>query len=387
MLSQISFKHIPLPEIRFGAGCRDGLVKEVQRLGKEAALIVTDKGVRAAGLADPLAAALDEAGIHFAVFDGVEPNPQVGNVEEGATALRDLGDAVVIALGGGSALDCGKAVALAGPNPAMAAGELAFPCNPERPGQPVIALPTTAGTGSENNMFAMITDPQQTRKLYVAHRSIIPRSVFLDPELTTGLPRYPTATCGFDVLTHALEAYLSPIANPYTDALALECIRDVGLYLPRACADGQDLEARSRLLVASSNASIAFGQAGLGAVHGLGHAIGSHLHIAHGQALAAVMPEVLRFNLEASLPRLARVAFALGKGETGRDEAENARAAVTAVTELIDTVGICQNITDLGGKPEQVDDWVQDAMSDFVMRTNPRRVTKDDAAALLMASF
>jgi alcohol dehydrogenase len=212
MLSGNAFVIRPLPTLIFGEDTSLQVATHVKALGLSAVLFVTDEALRKTGLADPVVDALRSAGIEVEVFDGVEPNPTDRNVEAGAERLRRLGSAGVIAFGGGSSMDCGKAIALLARNaetvPALQAG------SPANPGAPVIAVPTTAGTGSETNSACVITNSQMGRKTYVMHPSITPAIAVLDPKLTLGLPPYPTATCAFDVLTHAIEALVSLRATP-----------------------------------------------------------------------------------------------------------------------------------------------------------------------------
>ncbi|MFN9926695.1 MAG: iron-containing alcohol dehydrogenase family protein, partial [Phenylobacterium sp.] len=204
----------PLPTMVFGAGSSRRIADHVRSLGASSALIVTDRQLHAVGLTQPLIDALRAANIAVEVFAEVEPNPTDRNVEDGAAVLRNLPDACVIAFGGGSSMDCGKAIALLEPNAATVI-QLQSTA-PARLGRPVIAVPTTAGPGSETNSACVITNIQMGRKTYVMHPSITPKVAIVDPELTLGLPAYPSATCGFDVLTHAIEALVSARATPYS---------------------------------------------------------------------------------------------------------------------------------------------------------------------------
>ena len=238
-----------------------------------------------------------------------------------------------MAVGGGSPIDAAKGIALAAVNPergraldyrsAFAAAAL-----------PIVAVPTTAGTGAETNAFGVVTDPQTRRKFYVGHASSLPAAAILDPELTVGLPPSATAATGMDALIHALESYLSRRANPWSDGIALQVIRMIGVNLPRAFADAADREARAQMLLAAHLAGVGMATTGLGICHAIGHSLGGRFGIAHGVALTLVLPQVLRFNLVACEERLADVAFALGAGNTARPTAGNATAAIDAVTGL-----------------------------------------------------
>ena len=296
MLSNENFVAAPLPTIVFNRGAAQQLSNHIQALGKTSALIVTDKNLAASGVLDPVIDALKAANLKVEIFDGVEPNPTDLNVEAGAAKLKELGeDAVVVPIGGGSSMDCGKSIALLDANPGTVEAMQASVPNPAK--TQVIAVPTTAGTGSETNSACVITNTRLGRKGYVLHPSITPAFSILDPDLTVGLPAYPTATCGYDVLTHAVEAFVSNRTNAYSDSIALTAIGKVADHLREAVADGSNVEARSQMLLGSAMAAMAFNVAGLGSVHGTGHAISARLNAAHGQTLATMLPHVMEFNM------------------------------------------------------------------------------------------
>lgn len=386
MLSDSTIKIQPLPRIVFGAGSSGEIAKHAAETKKSRALLVTDAGLVKAGIAGDIANRMKDGGFEVAIFDGVEPNPTDKNVAAGVAKLRALGDAVVVALGGGSSMDCAKAIALL-VNNAGHPRDFGYGCKPEKPGAPVVAIPTTAGTGSETNLVGVITDTEHNRKIYVAHPSVQPRVAVLDPKLTVGLPPYPTATCGFDVLTHAIEAYTSRVANPYTDGIAIQAVRMAWTHLPRAFSDGSDLEARSQMLLASAMAAVAFNVVGLGAAHGTGHPIGARFHAAHGQTLATMLPHVMRFNLDARAAKYAAIGAAIGVAKPGVSDADNAKACIAAVEGVIAQLGLRKKLGDLGASKGDIAQLVEDALQDLTMRTNPRKVTADDARALFEAAL
>ena len=245
-------------------------------------------------------------------------------------------------------------------------------------------MPTTAGTGAETNSFGVITDEAAGRKSYIGHPSVLPRACILDPELTLGLPPAATAATGLDAMTHSLESLLSRNPNPFAEALALQVIRTVAGYLPRAVADGADLEARSQLLFASHLAGI--GQAsgtGVGLIHALGHALGTHGRLPHGTALAAVMPQVLAFYLGTRDRELALVGIALGVASPRDPVAEAARAGVDGVAALIAAVGQRRTLRDLGLGPDLIPALVADALADPAINNSPRLPTAAEATTIL----
>ena len=380
MLSTENFTVRPLPTIVFNRGAAKDLNNHIQSLGKTAALIVTDKNLAASGLLDPILEALRAANLSVEVFDSVEPNPTDLNVEAGAARLRELGDAVVVPIGGGSSMDCGKSIALLASNPGKV--EEMQGSEPTPAVAPVIAVPTTAGTGSETNNACVITNTRLGRKTYVVHPSITPVFSVLDPDLTVGLPTYPTATCGFDVLTHAIEAFVSIGANAYSDTIALEAISKVAGNLRKVVADGKDIEARSQMLLGSAMAAQAFNVTGLGSAHGTGHAISARLDVAHGQTLATMLPHVMEYNMGVREEKYAEVAKILApKG------AATGSGAIDAVLELRSDIGIDRSITDLGGEGNLLNILLEDAMADPVNRTNPRTVDQAGFEAMYNAAW
>jgi alcohol dehydrogenase len=202
----------------------------------------------------------------------------------------------LVAVGGGSSIDAAKGIAIAAVNP-QRGRDLDYRREFAVPGLPIVAVPTTAGTGAETNAVGVVTDPATHRKFYVGHASTMPAAAILDPALTVGLPRAVTAATGMDALTHALESYLSLHPNPWSDGIALQAIRMIAANLPRACDDGADLEARSQMLLAAHLAGVAFANTGLGLCHAISHSLGGRWNIAHGVALSMLLPDVLRFNL------------------------------------------------------------------------------------------
>ena len=380
MLSNENFTVRPLPTIVFNRGAAKDLNNHIQALGKNAALIVTDKNLAASGVLDPILEALRAANLSVEVFDGVEPNPTDLNVEAGAEKLKELGDAVIVPIGGGSSMDCGKSIALLASNPGTV--EEMQGSVPKPAAAPVIAVPTTAGTGSETNNACVITNTRLGRKTYVVHPSITPAFSVLDPDLTIGLPTYPTATCGFDVLTHAVEAFASVGANAYSDTIAVEAIRKVAGNLRKVVADGQDIEARSQMLLGSAMAAQAFNVTGLGSAHGTGHAVSARLNAAHGQTLATMLPHVMEYNMSVREEKYAEVARLLVP--TGP---ATGAGSIDAVLQLRSDIDIDRSITDLGGEGNLLSVLVEDAMADPVNMTNPRPVDQTGFETMYNAAW
>ena len=278
-------------------------------------------------------------------------------------------------------MDCGKSIALFAANNNDTVEEMQA-SSPTPAQAPVIAVPTTAGTGSETNNACVITNTRLGRKPYVVHPSVTPSFADLDPDLTVGLPKYPTATCGYDVLTHAIEAFVSIRQSAYSDAIALEAIGKVATHLRNAVNDGEDIEARSQMLLGSAMAAIAFNVAGLGAVHGTGHAISARLNAAHGQTLATMLPHVMEFNMserEEKYEQVARVLAPSGPA-TGT-------GAIDAALALRSDIGIDNSISDLGGEDDLLPTLIEDAVADPVNYSNPKRVDADSIEKMYRAAW
>jgi len=380
VLANESFIARPLPTLVFSKGSSLALSDHIQSLGLGAALVVTDANLAATGVLDGVLDALKTAGLKVEVFDGVEPNPTDKNVEAGAEKLRELGDACVVPIGGGSSMDCGKSIALLAANPGTV--EALQASTPAAATAPIIAVPTTAGTGSETNNACVITNTRLGRKTYVMHPSITPAFAVLDPELTVGLPSYPTATCGFDVLTHAVEAFVSTGSSAYSDSIALSAIAKVATHLRDVVQDGADLEARSQMLLGSAMAAMAFNVAGLGSVHGTGHAISARLDAAHGQTLATMLPHVMEYNMSERSEKYAEVARVLAPSRSA-----SGASAIDAVLELRSDIGIDRSISALGAADDLLTVLVEDATADPVNFSNPVPVEPAALESLYRAAW
>jgi len=372
--------------VLFGVGEIERLPEAVAAVGASRVFVVTDPGIRGAGVIDHVLGILTAAGLETGLFGDVEPNPGASSVERAAADLRAFGldDTVVVPIGGGSAMDTAKALDLRATND-LPVWELDYDGPRLNPGRPVIAVPTTAGTGAETNSYGVITDDIAGRKGYIGHPSLLPRVTILDPGLTIGLPRAATASTGIDAMTHSLESLLSANPNPFAEAIALGVIRTIGQWLRRAVADGTDLEARSQMLMASHLAGV--GQAsgtGVGLVHALGHSIGTRGRLAHGTALATVLPEVLRFYRGHRDPELALVGIALGVASAAEHEATGAGAAIGAIDQLLRDVDQRPRLRALGlGDDVAIDQIASDAMDDAAIRNSPRLPSLEETRAIL----
>jgi len=372
--------------VYFGVGAIARLPELVAAVGGSRVFVVTDPGVRRSGVVDRVLAILADTGLEAATFDEVEPNPAASTVERGAAALLAFGleGTVVVPVGGGSSMDTAKALDLRAVNDPLSVWELEYDGTSLLPGRPVVAVPTTAGTGAETNSFGVIIDEVAGRKGYIGHPSLLPVATILDPALTVGLPPAATAATGIDAMTHSIESLLSANPNPFAESTAIGVIRTVVTWLPTAVADGTDLEARSQMLLASHLAGV--GQAsgtGVGLVHALGHALGTRGRLAHGTALAAILPEVLDFYRGIRDRELAMVGVALGVASPTEDDATAAGAAIGAIRRLCAQVGQRQKLRALGFDDATLDLVTEDAIADAAIRNSPRLPTPEEARSIL----
>jgi len=374
------------PAAHFGAGSIAHLPDLVSAAGGQSALVVTDSALAATKVIAEVTDVLAGAGLPVTVFAGVHPNPTTADLAAGATVAAGLLTArpVVVAVGGGSPIDAAKGIALAAVNP-QRGRELDYRSEFVTPALPLLAVPTTAGTGAETNAFGVVTDEGSRRKFYAGHATTMPAAAILDPVLTLGLPPGATAATGMDALTHAIESYLSIRANPWSAGIALQVLRMVSEFLPRAVADGSDLEARGQMLLAAHMAGVAMATTGLGACHAIGHALGGRFDVPHGVALTLVLPEVLSFSLPGCCGRLAELSFALGAGVTAATAEENAVAAVTAVASLGQSVGMNNRLVELGISADDFEAIAADALDDEVLANAPVKPNANDITRMLAA--
>jgi alcohol dehydrogenase class IV len=368
--------------IVFGIGAAAQTGVEATRLGGKHALVVTDKGVVGAGVLESIEPSLRGAGITWSIFDDVLGNPIEKNVHDGVRAFRDSGADFVLAVGGGSPLDVGKLVRLgvnhtrplADYDDAKGGDRYITPNVP-----PMIALPTTAGTGSEVGRSGVVTIDATHRKTVIFSPYLLANAAIIDPELTRGLPPFFTAATGFDALTHCLEAYVASGDHPMADGIAFEGIRLVARYLERAYTRGDDLEARGGMLKASMMGAVAF-QKGLGACHSLAHPLSSEHDLQHGLANALCLPAVCAFNAEVVGSRLSEVGALLG-GEA------SPKGCVDALRNLRSRLGLVSGLGEAGVPRDGIDRLADLAFEDACHGSNPRPCSRDDLRALYEASF
>jgi len=386
MSNNLTTFSFPTPTL-FGAGGLQKLKEKLAFLGVQKPLVVTDGGLVSTPAFKLLAAALGESAQDrdWVVFSGVHPNPVEGDVTEGASVYQTRGCDGVIAFGGGSALDVGKAIRLLIKRPSMKVSEFRYE-DDWRGLAPCICIPTTAGTGSEVGRSSVITLAATGRKAVMFHPELLADFVILDPEVTAGLPAKLTAATGIDALTHCIESYTCPTFHPMCDGIALEGIRLVGEALPKACANGNDLDARGKMLAAAAMGAVAF-QKDLGATHSLAHPLSTICGMHHGLANALCLPAVMEFNSQRIPGLYRRVGIACGLDVIGGSDADADRRTIQFVRSLLTQVGISLGLHNYGVKEEQLDALVAQAVDDPCHKTNPVPVSATDLRNLYLASW
>jgi len=355
-----------------GIGAHKELGSRIKTLGGSKPLIVTDKGLTATGLTEKIVELIrQDTGIEAVVFDETIPNPTDRNVHDGLKVFQDNNCDMIISLGGGSSHDCGKGIGIVATN-GGSIRDFEGMDRSSKPMPPFIAVNTTAGTASEMTRFCIITDTSRKVKMAIVDWRVTPNVAINDPLLMVGMPRALTAATGMDALTHAVEAYVSTIATPVTDACALKAIELVSQNLRAAVANGCDMEARNNMAYAEYLAGMAFNNASLGYVHAMAHQLGGFYDLPHGVCNAILLPHVQRFNLVAKMSRFADIAVAMGEKIDNLSTRMAAEKALESIKLLSADVGIPGGLKELGVKEVDLQIMAENAQKDACCFTNPR---------------
>ena len=369
-----AYSFLPTRSI-FGEGASQEVGQVAASLGATTILIVTDAFLASCGMAAKIQEIFHAAGLKAYIFDGVAPNPTTENVEDGKKVFQKHHCDGLVSLGGGSAHDCAKAIGVVVAN----GGEIVDYEGTDKTTAamvPLIAITTTAGTASEVTRICMLTDTTRKEKIAIVDWRITPHVAIIDPALMVGMPPSLTAATGMDALTHAVEAYVSTIANPLSDSAALSAISLIAKYLPRAVANGADLEAREKMSYGQYLAGVAFGSASLGYVHAMAHQLGGLYNLPHGVCNAVLLPYVEAFNMIGCLDRFCGIAKALGESVDGMSPYDAAGKAVHAMYQLGQITGIPASLKELGVNPEDFAMMAKNAEKDVCQLTNPRIATQ-----------
>lgn len=378
-------------KLYFGTGRIATAGETAASIGKNA-LLVRGPGANKyipeglAGIRD----ALKRAGVGFEEFDKVQPNPVIGDVQEGAAHAKDMKADVVVGMGGGSVMDTARAIAVAATHEGTAMDYLYFSeTQPTDKTLPMLMIPTTSGTGSHMSCCAVITDPERNFKSALWNRErLFARAAIVDPELTIAAPGPLTAGAGFDVFAHAFESYININASPYTDLLALEAIRLAREYLPRVIDDLRNIGHRARMAWADTMAGICISNSGTTLPHAMGQPISGHFpHVSHGESLAVIYPQFLEYTCEAASPRFAAVARVFNPSLDTCPESEAAEALAGEVRGFLEHIGLARTLNDFGIKPGDIDGILKHCMEFPDVEVNPAVPDADKVRRLYMRSF
>lgn len=371
-------------KIVYGPGCISSLIDELHLNNGNRPIIVTDKGVRNAGILDKITFLLERNNTDYIVYDGVEPNPKDVNVEEGARIAREFGADSIIAIGGGSPIDCAKSVGVLLAHKGDKIKKYEGKTAATKPLPLLITIPTTSGTGSELTFSSVITDTLNNYKMTVKSQYTAAKVAICDPELTLSLPAHITASTGMDALTHAIEAYTATCAEPISDAMALYATELIYNNLVTAFNDGGNLEARSAMLLGSMLAGIAFSHSDVASVHCIAESLGGVYDLPHGVCNAVFLPHVMEYNMEYSVKRYARIAKAMGL--SFENEREGAKKAVEAVKKLAVDVKL-PLFSSLKVDINDFEKIAEMSVKNISTESNPRPMTKEDYLTVIENAY
>ncbi len=365
------------PEIVFGVGARKTVGNFARTFGAQRVLIVSDPGVQAAGWVADVEASLQEVGIDYCLYTGVSPNPRCEEVMRGAEIYQQEGCNVIVAIGGGSPMDCAKGIGIISANRGHI---LQFEGVDQirAPIPPLIFIPTTAGTSADVSQFAIISDQESRNKISIISKAVVPDVSLIDPETTLTMDPFLTACTGVDALVHAIEAYVSTASGPMTDMHALQAIRLVSSNLIPLVANPRDLALREQVMLGSMQAGLAFSNAILGAVHAMSHSLGGYLDLPHGLCNAILLEHVIDFNYAAAEDKFKIVADTVGIDTRGMDRNQIKQRLLRQVQGLKQEVGLTQRLRESGVSSSDIPELSKKALKDPCILTNPRKSNKRD---------
>ncbi len=377
------------PTLITGSGSSEKVGEETKKLGVKKVLVVTDPVMAKIGTVEPIKKSLAENGVAFAVYDKVATEPTVDFVTEGVSLFKKGKCEALVAVGGGSPIDTAKAISVMAANPGSIERYKGLHNIPKK-GFPVVAIPTTAGTGSEVTIFTIITDTKTDVKMLIGSIHCLPQVAIVDPLLTLSCPRGLTAAVGIDALTHAVEAYVSLKAQPMSDIFCLSAIELLSGNLRQAWANGGNVDAREKTMLGALQAGIGFSNASVALVHGMSRPIGAYFHVPHGASNAALLGVVTEFSLIGNPSRYADIAQAMGEDTMGLSDMEAAELAADAITQLIEDIQIpsLRNLGVDGRKLEKLAPQMADAaIASGSPGNNPRQATKEEIVELYKIAY
>ena len=377
------------PTIITGAGASEKVGEQAKRLEASNVLIVTDPGIVKLGYVDQIVKNLNSANIATSIFSDVTPDPTLQNVKDGLKQYKAENCNGIVSIGGGSAIDCGKGIAMKLTNDGEFAEYMGVDKIPN-PGAMLIAIPTTAGTGSEVSKVTVITDTERNVKMMLSSACLLPYVALVDPLLSLTTPPHLTAAVGVDALTHAIEAYISKRAQPLTDTLALNAIELISGSLRQAWADGRNIAARTDMMLGASIAGMAFSNSSVALVHGMSRPIGAYFHIHHGLSNAVLLLDVMEFSISGAPKRFADIAKAMGEQIDGLSPMKQADAAIKSVERLVNDIQM-PRLGEIGIDKTNFDQVVEQMAADAIASgspaNNPRQATQKEIIQLYNRCF
>ena len=368
-------------EIVFGSGSVSQTADIVKKLGGDTVLLITDKGVWENGVLDNIEASLKHGNIEYRVFHEVESDPTIQGVKKATGILKEIRANVVIGVGGGSSIDTAKAVATMGTNEGEIFDYVGFGRIKKKP-LPIIAIPTTSGTGSEATFWSVLADKTNNIKASVGGWEVMPSVAVLDPELTLTLPPHITATTGMDALCHAMESYVAKSTQPISEGMSIQAMKLIARSLRRAVTRGDDIKAREDMLMASLIAAFAFNITRLGLAHALAIPFGAHFHIPHGTVNAILLPWVMEYNLPAATDKYIEIAQIFGEDISGLSPMDAASKSVEAIKKLNMDIGITAGLKDWGVTEADLEKIAEAAYKSDNVTVNPRSSTVKDLVGI-----
>ncbi len=377
----VGLRKFVAPEFVFGTGALYLTGRYLKNFGAKKVLLVTDEGVMKAGWAGEVMKSLEDEGIEYSVYCDVTPNPRAEEVMRGARKYKDDGCDILVAVGGGSSIDCAKGIGIVSTNRRNIL-KFAGVDQVEVPGPPLICIPTTAGTSADVSQFAIITDLKEKTKISIISKTLVPDVSLIDPTPTTTMPLDLTAFTGVDAFAHAIESYVSNASSPITDMFALEAARLISSNLFETIKDPDNMELRGKMMLGSLDAGLAFSNASLGAAHAMVHSLGGFLDLPHGECNAIILSHVVRYNYEACPDRYQKIGEAIGLDLSRLSDAEKKSAIIEAIVTLEKRAGIDKTLGQLGVTKEDIPVLAQKAMKDVCIVTNPRPIGIKDVEAI-----
>jgi alcohol dehydrogenase class IV len=390
MSTVADFEYLSKTKLKTGEGVSSTIAEELRQRGAKNPLLVTDANIAELGVLNPIEESLTDAGAEYIVFDGVVPNPKAETFTAPVDQFSAEGCDSVVAIGGGSSIDTGKAISILVENGGEISGYYGVDNVPEPISFPLVTVPTTAGTGSEVTPAAVVSEPADKQKMPIISENIFPTVAVLDPTLLESLPPHITAATGLDALTQAIMPYLSKNSNPVTDAIAIDAVRMIADNLPRATA-GESVEAYANMQIATSMGGMVFINAGLGLVHAMSHPVGGFFDTPHGVTNAILLPHVLRFNRIAREEKYVDLAAAMGVNVEGLSTREASLALIEAVENLIEDLGIPTRLRDIGVEENALEDLAEAAVtregSKRLVNLNARRARREDVLEIFESAY